>query len=224
TSESGVPLEKYGDYSVYYRIETDSVYENVNQYVILDLAFELLSQTEGYEYYKEAIEGMKKIPDICSNASKMISNRAMAWGEKMKNEPILYSMASGPSTFVAYMQSICMFMEMEWVNSSSIHTGEYFHGPFEITDKNTPFMLFLSEGRTRPLDERALKFLKNYADHNKVEVIDVKELGINSIDDSVVEFFSPILHWVVGLEYAQGLAVAKKHPLLQRRYMNKVEY
>lgn len=57
-----------------------------------------------------------------------------------------------------------------------------------------------------------------------MEIIDVKELGINSIADSVVEFFSPILHWVIGLDYAGGLAAAKKHPLMMRRYMYKVEY
>lgn len=85
-------------------------------------------------------------------------------------------------------------------------------------------MVFVSEGRTRALDERALKFLKTYAADANVEIVDVKEFGINSIADSVVEYFSPILHWVLGLEYAQGLAAAKEHPLMMRRYMYKVEY
>ena len=221
-SKHDVPLEQYGDYTVIYRIETDNIVENLNQYVILTLAIELLEQTEGYAFYEDALDGLGKIPGICTKALEQIHGRAMAWGERMKDEPVIYTMGSGPSTFVSYMQSICMFMEMEWVHSSSIHTGEYFHGPFEITDKNTPFLVFESEGRTRALDERALRFLGKYAE--KVEIIDVKELGINSIADSVVEFFSPILHWVIGLDYAGGLAAAKKHPLMMRRYMYKVEY
>ena len=218
------PLLKYGDYKVYYRIETDNVIENTNQYVILALAIELLQQTEGTEIYEDAIDGLKKIPGICKRALEQVHERAFKWGERIKDAPVLYTMGSGPSFFVAYMESICMFMEMEWMNSSSIHTGEYFHGPFEITDKDKKFVVFVSEGRTRALDERALKFLKTYASDSNVEIVDVKEFGINSIEDSVVEFFSPILHWTLGLEYAEGLAKAKEHPLMMRRYMYKVEY
>lgn len=221
-AEKNVPLEKFGDHVVHYGIEIGNTVDRVNQYVILALAIELLQQTEGYEHYQDALDGLSKISGICAKAAKQVEKRALAWGEAMKDEPIIYTMGSGPSAMVAYMEAICMIMEMEWVHSSSIHTGEYFHGPFEITDKDVPFMLFVSEGRTRPLDERALKFLTRYAE--KVEVLDSKELGINTIKDTVVEFFNPLLHWAVALEFSEGLAKAKKHPLLMRRYMYKVDY
>lgn len=61
-------------------------------------------------------------------------------------------MGSGAAYGAAYMESICIFMEMQWLDSSSIHTGEYFHGPFEITDANRPFYdSDFPEGSTRPL-------------------------------------------------------------------------
>ena len=125
TSKVDAPLVSYGNFHVLYRIETDNVIENVNQYVILALAFELLNQAEGTELYNDALDGFARIPGICQKALGQVRNRARVWGSKMKNAPVLYTMGSGPSSFVAYMQSICMFMEMEWVNSSSIHTGEY---------------------------------------------------------------------------------------------------
>ena len=221
-AKHGVPLEEAADFCAIYRIELDNIYSEVNQSVILNLAFEFLQQTEGYLYYNQAIDGIGKIDLMCEKATRQIRPRAVEWGEEMKDEPVIYTLASGPSAFVAYIQSICMFMEMEWVNSSSIHCGEFFHGPFEITDRNIPFMLFMSDGKTRPLDERALNFLRNYA--QKFEVIDAKELGVNIMPDEVVEYFNPILHWVIGLEYAEGLAKAKKHPLMQRRYLGKVMY
>ncbi len=56
----------------------------------------------------------------------------------------------------------CIFMEMQWIHSACIHSGEFFHGPFEITDANTPFFFQFSEGNTRAVDERALNFLKKY--------------------------------------------------------------
>ncbi len=46
-----------------------------------------------------------------------------------------------PSFGAAHQESICILLEMQWINSASIHSGEYFHGPFEITETGTPFIL-----------------------------------------------------------------------------------
>lgn len=108
------------------------------------------------------------------------------------------------------------------MNSSSIHTGEYFHGPFEVTDANRPFMIQISEGSTRALDERCLIFLKKYA--KRIEILDAKELGLSTIDASVIDYFNHSLFNNVYPIYNHELAVARKHPLATRRYMWKVEY
>ena len=111
---------------------------------------------------------------------------------------------------------------MQWIHSSSIHSGEFFHGPFEITDKEVPFVLQVSEGTNRPLDERALKFLKTYA--KRIEVIDAKDLGLSTIDASVVDYFNHSLFTNVYPVYNKALAEERQHPLTTRRYMWKVEY
>lgn len=222
SSMEDVPIRQYGDEHILYRIDTDFVIENSNQYVILYAAIELLRCIEGYKDYQEALDGIAKIPGLCDGARRKLTDRAVRWGEAVNDEPIIYTMASGPSTFVAYMESICMIMEMEWMHSSAIHSGEYFHGPFEITESDVCFLMLESTGRTRPLDERALRFLHKYS--SKVEVIDCEELGILGIDEKVAEYFSPILLWVAAIQYTEGLGLAKNHPLLQRRYMYKVEY
>lgn len=119
-------------------------------------------------------------------------------------------------------KSICIFMEMEWINSSSIHTGEFFHGPFEITDAQSPFMIQISEGPTRELDERALTFLRKYA--RRLEVLDAKDLGLSTIDASVVSYFNHSLFNNVYDVYNHALADLRQHPLSTRRNMWKVEY
>lgn len=215
-------LAQLADYDIVYNIDIDNPMCEQNQYFTLSLAIELLNQTEGYINYNKAMEGFAKITEICDKANKKLRPAATEFGLKYKDEPIIYTIASGASAKVAYQESICLFMEMEWVHSSSIHAAEYFHGPFEVTEAEVPFMIFIGEGPTRELDERALAFLNRYS--QKVTIVDVKDLGINIIDDSVVEYFTPLLHWSAGITYAQGLAEAKKHPLLQRRYMGKLSY
>ena len=221
-AEENSPLTAFADEIAYYGIEIGNTADVQNQYIVLALAVEYLHQTEGYANYDKMLSCFSRIVDVCENAKKKVQKRAVQFGLEHKDEPVVYTLGSGPNYDVAYMMSICMLMEMEWVHSSSIHCAEFFHGPFEVTDPDVPFMMFEGVGPTRCLDERALRFVRNYG--KKITLIDAKELGIDMLDETVVEYFCPILLWTVALEYSEGLAQAKKHPLLMRRYMGKVEY
>ena len=131
-------------------------------------------------------------------------------------------MSSGASYGHAYGFAICSLMEMQWLHGSAIHSGEFFHGPFEVTDKETNFIVLVNEGSTRPLDQRVLMFLERYA--KNYEVIDAQELGIGALPGSVVAYFNPILFYSVLSDYREALAKIRNHPLETRRYMGKVEY
>lgn len=69
---------------------------------------------------------------------------------------------------------------------------------------------------------QAVRFLKKYA--QRYEVVDAKELGICTIDASVVDYFNQALFTAVYDIYNYKLAEIRKHPLSVRRYMWKVEY
>lgn len=218
------PITAFSDYVIAYRFRTDieESWEFDKPLVPVTIAAEILKQVEGYEHYEEYLDGLNKIDGIIRKAQLQIEARADQFADTYKNENMIYTMGSGAAYGAAYIQSICIFMEMQWINSSCIHSGEYFHGPFEITDKNTVFLVQISEGRTRYLDERALTFLKKYAD--RYEVVDAKELGINTINTSVVDYFNQTLFTAVYDIYNYKLAEIRQHPLSVRRYMWKVEY
>lgn len=219
----------YGDYVVCYAFDAspdhlagDIDYGQEKTVCALLVAVELLEQTSGYENYDKFMAGREMLTSVIRNARAHVAKRALAFAEEYKDDSIIYTMGSGAGYGAAYMESICIFMEMQWLDSSSIHTGEYFHGPFEITDENRPFMIQVSEGSTRPLDERCLNFLRNYA--KRIEVLDAKELGLSVIDPAVVDYFNHSLFNNVYPIYNHALAEARKHPLPTRRYMWKVEY
>ena len=114
-------------------------------------------------------------------------------------------------------------MEMQWVNSGSFHSGEFFHGPFEIVDKNVPFILLMNDGKTRPVDARALTFLHRF--DALTTVVDAKDYGLgNAVDSSVITYFNPLMHTAVFRVYAEELSYVRQHPLTVRRYMWKLEY
>lgn len=92
------------------------------------VAVETLQQTAGYENYDKFYEGLGMITGIIRNARKHVQVRAEQFAETYKDDTVIYTMGSGAGYGAAYMESICIFMEMQWLDSSSIHTGEYFHG------------------------------------------------------------------------------------------------
>ena len=219
----------FGDYIVRYAFDSstdhlagDIDYAGEKTICALLVAVELLNQTAGYANYDAFMQGVGQIGSVIRHARKHVAERALRFAEEYKDDSVMYTMGSGAAYGAAYMESICIFMEMQWLDSSSIHTGEFFHGPFEITDSNRPFMIQISEGSTRALDERALKFLHTYA--KRIEVLDAKELGLSTIDASVVDYFNHSLFNNVYPIYNHELAQARKHPLVTRRYMWKVAY
>ena len=222
-------IVQYGDYIVCYEFDAspdhlagDIDYAGEKTMCAMLVAVELLNQTAGYDNYGKFMDGLGMITTVIRSARKHVAKRALDFAQEYKDDSIIYTMGSGAGYGAAYMESICIFMEMQWLDSSSIHTGEFFHGPFEVTDVNRPFVIQVSEGSTRALDERCLKFLKTYA--KRIEVLDAKELGLSVIDASVVDYFNHSLFNNVYPIYNHALAEARRHPLPTRRYMWKVEY
>lgn len=215
-------MAQVGQYVVTYSNGDDQVYSDSNQSNSLRIGFELLHQLENWEGYDKAMEAYQYIDQIVAEAKTELLPAAQEWAAKVKDEPIFYVLASGPNYGVAYSMCCCHFMEMQWKHAICLHTGEYFHGPFETTDKNLPMVLLMSEGRTRALDERCLKFLNTYAEN--FIIIDFEKLNKGRIDKSVAEFFNPVVMIPVERYYVAQMAELRGHSMDERRYMWKVEY
>ncbi|ENR5459291.1 TPA: SIS domain-containing protein, partial [Klebsiella pneumoniae] len=221
----GTPLCEHSDYTIEYcwarYPETVDPTQQKAAYSLW-LALEVLAQTEGYAHYDEMVSAFASFESVVRGAQQQVQADARHFAEAWKSEKVIYMMGSGPSFGAAHQESICILLEMQWINSASIHSGEYFHGPFEITETGTPFILLKSSGRTRPLDDRAIRFIERY--QGKLQIIDVEKVGIDALHASVREYFCGLLHNCVLDVYNLALATARNHPLTTRRYMWKVEY
>lgn len=193
------------------------------QGIVLAVLNELMKiQEPDYKLYDAINEGLDKVDGIVRAAVKKVQNRTWLFADKYYDEDFLYIMASGASYSQAYGFAICSLQEMQWMDCCYLHSGEYFHGPFEVTDEDHLYILMMSKGKNRVMDERALTFLQKYG--KKYEVIDAEELGIGAIDDSCVEYFNPILFYAMTVAYRTALQDKRRHPLDMRRYMGVVEY
>ena len=223
THNAESPLAQNAHYVIVHGFEKNYAAKLEKMTNVLMLAVEILYQYEGYAHYDEMQEAFGKIYDLIEKSVSFVLPSAKKFAEAYKDAPVIYVMSSGATQEVAYAFSICLLMEMQWVNSGSFHDGEFFHGPFEIVDKDVPFILLMNEGRTRALDSRALDFLNRF--QAKTTVLDGKDFGIGSeVPSAVAEYFNPMVLTAVLRVYAEQLAIVRCHPLTQRRYMWKLEY
>ncbi|MFW2490171.1 SIS domain-containing protein [Clostridium chromiireducens] len=223
TNVPNSPLTNDADYVISHRFSESYSTKLEKMGYVLELAVEILEQYEGYKYYNDMETAFSRIYDVSQKAAESAIADAKKFAEKYKDDKVIYVMSSGATVEVAYSTSICLMMEMQWINSGNFHSGEFFHGPFEIVDKDVPFILLMNEGSTRPLDARALTFLKRF--EAKTTVVDALDYGLSStIPKTVVDYFNPMLITAVFRVYAEELSYARQHPLTKRRYMWKLEY
>ena len=223
TIDENSALAKAAKYQIIHGFYKDYAAKMEKMTNVVALACEILHAYEGYEHYEDMQDGFAKIYDLINNSVKTLLPRAQAFGKEYKDMPMLYVMSSGATAMVAYSFSMFLMMEMQWVPSSSYNSGEFFHGPFEMVDKDVPYLLLMNDGPTRPMDARALTFLQRF--DAKVTTVDAKDFGLSSaIKSTVVEYFNPILLSGVLRMYAEQLSIERNHPLTMRRYMWKLEY
>jgi len=223
TYEAQSPLAKASDYRIDYEygpLVNPAESRNIQ---IIQLTLGLLKIKEGNTKYDALVSSLPGLQYTVDKAIEMNAQRAAEYAKKYHNEKMIYTMASGSNFGVAYTFAICILMEAQWINSHAIHAGEFFHGPFEIADENTPFVLLLGLDETRYMEERALKFLNKYATE-KLFVLDAKDYNLSKIDEAIHGEVASVIHLYVLRALSREFAKIRNHPLDTRRYMYKVEY
>ena len=219
------PLFQYGDYNWIYNGRYFDFYYDLcsgSEALTLRLGFELLRLADNYENYDAAIDGFDKLNDMALRIMFRTRERAKKFGEAYKDDKMIYVLGSGANLGHAYSETICIFNEMVWVDAFCFNSGELFHGPFECCDQDQAYLVFVSEGRTRFMDLRALNFLRQHSEH--VSVIDARELGVSQIAHEVEEYFSGLITGVAAGNYTAAIEFAKNHPNAERRYMHHFAY
>ncbi len=223
TKEAGSALTEGVDHVIVHGFDANYAAKCEKPGYALALAVEILQQTEGTDLYDDMITGLTNVYDLVEDAAQHAKKAAIQFAQDFKDDEMIYFMASGASEKMAYSHAAFLFTEMQWIDAASYNTGEYFHGPFEVTTPGKPYVFFMSDGATRPMDARALTFLERM--DAKVAIIDSKDYGLaNAVPASVVTYFNPFLHLAVMREYGNQIAEARQHPLTKRRYMWKLSY
>ncbi len=165
------------------------------------------------------IKQWQEMPGVLWEVRDNSKKQAAEFAKKFASKKMFYIIGGGGAYGAAYAFSICKFMEMQWLDSTSLQCGEFFHGPLEKAENQTTYILLKTEDKTRELADRVEKFLLEHSDN--VEIIDTREYDFGDINREV---FSPIILWPIMNLFMEYFAEATGHDLDKRRYMGKVKY
>lgn len=223
TNNAESPIAKAAEYPIIHGFYESYAAKMDKMRLNLQLAIEIVHQIEGVKFYDEFKLGFEKLPSVIEEVVKLARPEAKKFAKSFEKANPIYVLGSGPNFGIAYSTSLCLLLEMQWINSGSVHSGEFFHGALEITDKDVPFIVFMADGKTRKLDERLLEFLLRF--DAKVALIDGKDYALsNKFKSNVVDYFNPLVLSPVMRVYAEELSNIRGHALSKRRYMWKLKY
>jgi fructoselysine 6-phosphate deglycase len=206
---TGVPIDaKDSNYSRIYQIVTG-----------------LIALTGGEDLTETLIDSLYALQPAIDRAQAAFASIFEDYAPRFAKKDVIYTVASGASFGAAYSFAICVLMEMQWINSQAIHANEFFHGPFEVLDKDRAFILMKGLDSTRPLEERADEFLHRFGSAENILVLDAEKLDLSGIDPIFRGNVVPLIFFDTLWRFAYKIADLRKHKMLEgRRYMKKIVY
>jgi fructoselysine 6-phosphate deglycase len=110
-----------------------------------------------------------------------------------------------------------------WIHSQAVHADEFFHGPFEIVDREAAFVQLIGLGETRRLDLRARSFLARFGAPQNNLALDARDLDLSGVDEAFQPYLTPLIFFDALWKFAYQLAALRDHVMLDgRRYMKKI--
>jgi fructoselysine-6-P-deglycase FrlB-like protein len=223
SSAAGSAIDKPEWNTYIYEWSNETRQKDLDPAQSLMVAAELLKLQEDYIAYDALCEGIEKLDGIISRAKKKVNEELCErFANLCKTHDFFYIVGSGANFGQTYGLAICSLMEMQWQNCCYIHSGEYFHGPFECTEPGVFYFLQMSSGPSRIEDERVLNFLKGHTD--TIMVLDALEYGMAEIDESVRAYLEPIMMYYMNVQLRAARGRLFDHDPSIRRYMGIEKY
>ena len=210
-------------YEAHYTTGTPIDAKDSNYARIYQIVLGLSKRFDGIDRLGPLMESLGNLQAVIDAAQATFRPLFDTYAPRLADQSVIYTVASGADYGAAYSFAICVLMEMQWINSQAIHANEFFHGPFEVVDRDRSFVLFKGLDSTRPLEERAEAFLNRFGCSERILVLDAKTLDMEGIAPEFRGNLVPLVFFDTLWCFAYRLAELRDHEMLKaRRYMKKL--
>lgn len=181
-----------------------------------------LSERGEFAGYDKLVDQLPAVPKALVAVARQAEPMAEAFAERYRDTDFHFVVGSGNLWGHAYLYSMCILEEMQWLHTTRVHGAEFFHGSLELIEEDTSVLLFVGEDETRPLMERVVAFSEKYS--NATTVLDTADYPLEGIDDEFRGLLGPLVMDTITSRISKHLEKQRDHSLDLRRYYRVVEY
>lgn len=198
--------------------EVEHSYINLHYFV-----FRLMNKAGSFEEYDQFAKEMMLLPELLVDVKKQFDPIAQEIAKNHHKDEYQIWVGGGLTWGDVYLFSMCVLEEMQWIRTKSVTSAEFFHGTLEIVEEDVPVFLVKGEDETRPLDDRAEKFINDYTE--KGVVIDTKDFALPGISEQFRKYMSSlIIETILTERLAVQFEHRTGHDLNFRRYYRQFDY
>ncbi len=181
-----------------------------------------LSERGEFAGYDKLVDQLPAVPKALVAVARQAEPMAEAFAERHRDTDFHFVVGSGNLWGHAYLYSMCILEEMQWLHTTRVHGAEFFHGSLELIEEDTSVLLFVGEDETRPLMERVVAFSEKYS--KATTVLDTADYPLEGIDDEFRGLLGPLVMDTITSRISKHLEKHRDHSLDLRRYYRVVEY
>ncbi|TKV28498.1 SIS domain-containing protein [Arthrobacter sp. NamB2] len=181
-----------------------------------------LSERGEFAGYDKLVNQLPAVPQALVGVAQQAEPVAEAFAERHKPTDFHFVVGSGNLWGHAYLYSMCILEEMQWLHTTRVHGAEFFHGSLELIEPDTSVLLFVGEDETRPLMERVVRFSEKYS--QATTVLDTADYPLEGVDDEFRGLLGPLVMDTITSRISKHLEKQRDHSLDLRRYYRVVEY
>ena len=211
TEHEGTPLAKLSDTPI--GIQSKAVFISPLTVGYLLSAYLLKARGESAAEADVLLRDLHAFPEAVPALIEKAS--ALAKGMVGPLAEHYYVIAGGPQQGLGYKLALSVIIENLWTNGAFINTGEFYHGPIEIVQKDGPsFLCLLGEDPSRAAAERVVRFLERQG--APLVTFDSRTYGSYSPEMAPFPLFIATELWVMWTAATLG------HDVDERRYMGRL--
>lgn len=186
------------------------------------VAISVMAHRGEFADYEKTVAELTGLPAHLLAAKQMFDAQAQRLAAKLAGESYHIITGAGSSWAPAWYYSMCVLEEQQWLRTRPIQAADFFHGTFELVEPGVSVVVMKGEDHARLLCDRVEAFARRYTD--RLTVLDAAAFEMPGISPDTRALISPVVLATILERLTVHLAVARNHPLDQRRYYKKVSY
>lgn len=209
------PLSEMVDWSISYPLN-----EQLKFFMVAD---RFMFNKGEFDQYEDVYDNFdKNLSDALIEATFEADEFGKEFAQKHHDDYLHYFVGAGNQYGATYSYAMCYWEEQHWIRTKSIRSEEFFHGMFEIVDRDTNITVFVGEDSQRPLSERVAKFIPKVCAN--YTIIDTKDYKLTGIKKEYRQYISHLVMRQICSRIDVYIEKLNCHPMDIRRYYRALDY